>query len=171
LKDSVVENYLASFPILTAVHADGVDERSDKERYVIIIIFGFFKCAYSFVWGRHLLWLIQRRDTLSLTHANVSHLLKTTLDSLSKAEKEYVEIQERNKVLAAELLELGKKCREEIKRQQRGSEYEAVNEEFKREKMGWNVVRNVYQGVIAASGVDWANDEMLRELMLSCGDD
>jgi len=120
--------------------------------------------------SRSLIPLIHRRDMLSQTHANLSHLLVLKLEALSETERSYLDIQERNKVLASRLLDLTKKRDEELKKQQ-GPEYRAEEKKLKDAKKEWDIVRNVAQAAVVSSGVDWSRDDELKQLVLACGDD
>ncbi|KAI5788412.1 centromere protein H (CENP-H)-domain-containing protein [Geopyxis carbonaria] len=147
LKETVIDATLITHPILRAIHGPTA---SAKER--------------------GLLPLIQRRDTLSLTHANISHLLTEALKNLSEAEVKYCQLQEQNKVLASRLLELSRQQQEELKKQQ-GPGYEVAERDLKEAKKKWNMVKEVLQAIIVSSGVDWSRDEKLRTLVLTCGEE
>ncbi|KAF8245257.1 hypothetical protein K440DRAFT_646417 [Wilcoxina mikolae CBS 423.85] len=148
LKETVVEATLVADPILKAVYPH--TEMAAKQRSLIP--------------------LIHRRDMLSQTHANLSHLLMLKLEALTLTERSYLDMQERNKVLASRLLTLTKKRDEELKKQQ-DPKYKEEEKKLQRTKKNWEIVRNVAQATVVSSGVDWSRDDELRQLVLACGDD
>lgn len=109
-----------------------------------------------------------------MAHTNLSSNLKSTLDSLLEAETESRIAMNKNQELASSLLSLA----EESKVEERD---EASNPELKRQledlegemKVGrskWTILKSVISAVIVGSGVDWARDERLRELVTDDGE-
>jgi hypothetical protein len=78
--------------------------------------------------------------------------------------------QARNKELAARLFEILEARKKELKKRQ-GPEYQSAEEELRETRVRWDMIRNVVQAVVVASGVDWVRDEGLRELVLGCGEE
>jgi len=53
----------------------------------------------------------------------------------------------------------------------RSNEYLETQAKLKSEKRKLEMVKGVVQGVIVGSGIDWAADDQLREIVLACGED
>ena len=123
---------------------------------------------------RMLSTLIDRRDVLSMAHTNISSDLKSTLDSLLKVQTENRMAMKKNQKLASTLLGLAEEAKPEARD-------ETINPELKRQldelegeielgKSRWIVLKSVIGAVIAGSGIDWARDERLRELVKDDGE-
>ncbi|KAI5838617.1 centromere protein H (CENP-H)-domain-containing protein [Morchella snyderi] len=151
MKDKVLETTLITHPILKAVHSG----------------------AGSTVKERALLPLIQRRDMLSLTHANLSQVLTSTLDNISQTQAAIADALETNRQLAARLLALTEKRKKERRRVagERDERYDEAEKDLKNAKVRWEIMRNAVQAIIVGSGVDWAGDARLRKTVLACGED
>ena len=123
---------------------------------------------------RMLSTLINRRDVLSMAHTNISSDLKSTLDSLLEAETENRVAMRKNQELASSLLSLVEDAKAE------GND-DIVNPELKRQleelegendvgKSKWMILKSVISAVVVGSGVDWARDDRLRQLVVDDGD-
>lgn len=122
---------------------------------------------------RALLPLIQRRDMLSLTHANLSQVLTSTLDNISQTQAAIADARETNRQLAARLLALTEKRKKERRRAAGGRDerYDEAEKDLKNAKVRWEIMRNAVQAIIVGSGVDWTGDARLRKTVLACGED
>lgn len=151
MKDKVLETTLITHPILKAVHSG----------------------AGSTAKERALLPLIQRRDMLSLTHANLSQVLTSTLDSISQTQVAIADARETNSQLAARLLTLAERRKKERRRiaGERDERYGEAEKDLNEAKVRWEIMRNAVQAIIVGSGVDWAGDARLRKTVLACGED
>jgi hypothetical protein len=150
MKGKIVETTLATQPVLRAVH---LSSRSTAKE-------------------RALSPLILRRDVLSVTHANLSHVLGASRETLSKLQASNTNAQVLNRQLAARLLKLSekqKKTREVVARDDQG--YRDAQVVLWETKIKWEVMRNAVQAIIVGSGVDWAGDKRLRDTVLSCGEE
>ncbi|KAG0636145.1 centromere protein H (CENP-H)-domain-containing protein [Tuber brumale] len=150
MKGKIVETTLATQPVLRAVH---LSSRSTAKE-------------------RALSPLILRRDVLSVTHANLSHVLGASLETLSKLQASNTNAQVLNRQLTARLLTLSekqKKTREVVARDDQ--RYRDAEEALRETKIKWEVMRNAVQAIIVGSGVDWVGDKRLRDTVLSCGEE
>jgi len=77
-------------------------------------------------------------------------------------------MQASNKALTNRLMQLSARNKLDIGR---SDEYLETQAKLKSERMKLEMVKGVVQGVIVGSGVDWAADDQLRELVLACGED
>lgn len=114
--------------------------------------------------------LVQRRDTLSLTHASLSHVLQTLSTQLSATETAYRAAQEVNRDLAQRMLAVAAERKAEA-RANRGEEYKEAVRELRETRVRWDIMRNVVQAVVVGSGVDWCRDERLCAVVLACGEE
>ncbi|PGH18043.1 hypothetical protein AJ79_00669 [Helicocarpus griseus UAMH5409] len=118
---------------------------------------------------RALLPLINRRDLLSLIYENLSRAQTSCLRALSDAKVDNTKITEKNQELVQTLLGLTsgeKSWREEITDPNLRSQLETLEAECKKEKANWVTIKRVVSAVIVASGVDWAEDEELHNLVV-----
>lgn len=122
---------------------------------------------------RALLPLIQRRDILSLTHANLSQVLASTLDTVSQTQARVADTQLANRQLTARLLMLTEKRKKERRRVagENDERYIKAEKEMREAKIKWEVMRNVVQSIIVGSGIDWNSDKRLRAAVLACGEE
>lgn len=122
---------------------------------------------------RALLPLIQRRDILSLTHANLSQVLTSTLDTVSQTQARVADTQLANRQLTARLLMLTEKRKKERRRVagENDERYIEAEKEMREAKIKWEVMRNVVQSIIVGSGIDWNSDKRLRAAVLACGEE
>lgn len=110
---------------------------------------------------------------LSLTHANLSQVLTSTLDAISQTQARIADAQVTNRQLTARLLTLTEKRKKERHRiaGENNERYVEAEKELKEAKIKWEVMRNAVQSIIVGSGVDWSSDKRLRAAVLACGED
>ncbi|CAG8022221.1 unnamed protein product [Penicillium salamii] len=122
---------------------------------------------------RALLRLVNRRDVLALAHENLASAHDLVLKQISNTEVENLQLNRDNQELVRELLELTKQdssWREKIGDSQL-NELEALEGDLKVRKARWETMKNIASAVVVASGLDWADDDMLRALVLDESDD
>lgn len=181
MKGKVLEATLITHPILKAVHSG--PGSTARERYgipsprALIIpihyqVIGLIGIFHGMI-IRALLPLIQRRDMLSLTHANLSQILASTLDAISQTQAAIADAQVANRQLTSRLLTLTEKRKKERRRAagENDERYTEAAKELKDVKVKWEIMRNAVQAVIVGSGVDWSSDKRLREAVLACGEE
>lgn len=89
---------------------------------------------------------------------------------MTKVQSETLRVSHRNVDLTSELLGLT----EELKRKKEAPlddprtqrEVKRLEDELKSSRQRWRVVKGVASGVVAGSGVDWARDDALRDIVL-----
>ncbi|CAG8280830.1 unnamed protein product [Penicillium salamii] len=122
---------------------------------------------------RALLRLVNRRDVLALAHENLASAHDLVLKQISNTEVENLQLSRDNQELVRELLGLTKQdlsWREKIGDSQL-NELEALEGDLKVRKARWETMKNIASAVVVASGLDWADDDMLRALVLDESDD
>ncbi|EGE83397.1 hypothetical protein BDDG_06341 [Blastomyces dermatitidis ATCC 18188] len=123
---------------------------------------------------RALLHLINRRDLLSLIYTNLSRAHASCTQSLSTAKVDSIHSTAKNQKLVQTLLGLTSaqtSWREGITDQKLRSQLETLEKETKAEKANWVTIKRIVSAAIVASGVDWAADEQLHDLVVDDDDD
>lgn len=95
------------------------------------------------------------------------------LKQLSNVEVENVQINRDNQELVRQLLELTKhdsSWREKLEDSQL-SQLEELEVDMKARKAQWETIKNIASAMVVGSGLDWADDDMLRALVLDESDD
>lgn len=148
LKQSVVEDVLIVHPVLKAVHS-GLKATATE---------------------RALHPLIDRRDTLEVAHTNLSSTLQTLLREAAKLSGDNIRAMEKNRALTATLLALTKKVqaqRDEVTKDwEVNTKLEGLRDDTATARQRWRIMKSVVTAVVAGSGVDWARDDTLRDLVL-----
>ncbi|KAL2014189.1 hypothetical protein VTN00DRAFT_1714 [Thermoascus crustaceus] len=122
---------------------------------------------------RALVPLINRRDLLSLIHENLATAHASTLEALSNVEVENMRITKRNQELVHTLLELtshDSRWKEEIEDADLKAQLEELEADNKKRRAKWETIKGIASSAVVGSGVDWARDDKLRELVLDESD-
>lgn len=98
-------------------------------------------------------------------HHQVCQRVQGELDSVRK---ECLEIKKRNREVMTELLQKTEEKRREASHHD-NEKHQQVQGEINRILSHIQIGRNILQGLIVGSGVNWAADDDLRELMLNLG--
>ena len=105
-----------------------------------------------------------------MAHNNLSTSLQSTLNSFSEAEAQNLIHHRKNKDLADSLLTLCGKLREtrleDIEDPHLRKQLELLGSSTKESRRKWRVMKSVVGAIVAGSGVDWAHDDELRDLVL-----
>lgn len=123
---------------------------------------------------RGLLRLVNRRDVLALAQENLASAHSAVLNQLSNSEVENIKINEENQKLVTELLELTKEdssWRERLQDMQLASQLDNLEAELKTSQAKWNTMKSIASAMVVGSGLDWADDDALRALVLDESDD
>lgn len=113
---------------------------------------------------------MERRDTSSIKVAQEAARSTRLWDDSTKVQADTLRASRDNVRLAAELFTLT----EEAERKKMGrkddsrtqDELEKLEREVKSSRQRWRVVKGVAAGVIAGSGIDWAGNDELRDIVL-----
>lgn len=171
LSQSIVEDILVAGPTLNAVHRKDTGVSADG--YITATKFSLWKQAD--IYNRDLQQLLERRDKLGIASTNQASQLRNTTREITKVKAGNIRTREKNRELEAKLLSLNKKIeaqREDVSKDPRFKErLQDARQETATAKKHWRMMKSVVSGVIAASGVDWAHDETLRELVLDDEDE
>jgi hypothetical protein len=151
LRNGVVNNVLIANPLLKGVH--GSTAASPIEQDILP-------------------W-VQARDSASRDVAAQSAAAKQVLSQLTEAESETLRAARRNRELAAELLRLAS----EADRSRAGAagtgadpaaeaQIAELERRLRASRRKWRVMKGTASGIVAGSGVDWASDPVLRDVVL-----
>jgi hypothetical protein len=153
IRQNIVHQILITDPVLKSIHSPSTNSALESR----------------------LLPLMNERDTLAMLHSHVSSQLQATHLSIAKLESQNVEAIAANKALASRMLalarEVGEDKVEDIADARVRSELEKLEEEVRRARKEWRVWKSVVGGVVAGSGVDWAGDEELLEVVMDDEDE
>lgn len=118
---------------------------------------------------------MERRDETAKSAAKSAAASGRLWDELTKVQTETLRTSRRNVELTAELLTLAEDARQ--KKLGRDDDprlrrdLDKFEGEAKASKQRWRVVKGVASGVVAGSGVDWARDEALLDIVLDPEDE
>ncbi|KAF7562225.1 hypothetical protein G7046_g1938 [Stylonectria norvegica] len=142
LRNDVVDAVVIANPILKAVHG-GTDA--------------------------DLLAYVEQRDNSSISVAQKDTESGRLWDELITVQSQTLRAARHNVELTAELFKLT----DEVQRKQKGADtpkarqhIETLEGDFKISKKRWRVLKGVAGGVVVGSGVDWADDGELRDIVL-----
>ena len=85
-----------------------------------------------------------------------------------------MQINRQNQDLVAQLLELtaqDSSWREKLQDAKLASELESLEAELKTKKAKWETMKNIASAIVVGSGLNWADDDKLRALVLDESDD
>jgi F0F1-type ATP synthase assembly protein I len=148
LRNQIIQNVLIADPVLKAVHSGS--NTTELER--------------------RLLPLINERDVISMTATTLSSKLQTLNAKLATLERENIAANEQNKELARVMLELANELKaekvEEVQDARARAQLERLDDETKKARMEWRLMKSLVAGIVAGSGIDWARDPKLLGLVM-----
>lgn len=152
-RNQIVRNTLIMDPILTAVHPG--HHTSSLE-------------------GR-LLPLLNRRDVLALTQSTLDSRLAEVSDALANSQQESMTVNQENQKLAEILLQLTDEMKAQddldIQEPKIRDRLEKLEAEVRKSRRDWRIIKSILSSVIVGSGIEWAKDVGLRELVMDDEDD
>ncbi|KAJ4016843.1 hypothetical protein NW752_003976 [Fusarium irregulare] len=148
LRNDVTEAVVTANPILKAVHSNA--ETAPIERA--------------------LLPYIERRDNASISVATQASQTNTVWKALTTVQSDTLRKSRQNVTLAAELFELADQAKLKKRVNPNNSKMmegqERLEADVKASKQRWRVMKGVAGGIIVGSGVDWVQDDELRDAVL-----
>ncbi|KAI0549119.1 centromere protein H (CENP-H)-domain-containing protein [Xylaria curta] len=120
---------------------------------------------------RDLLPLLTDRDAVSSTLASQSTEYHSLLSDLTDVESRSLRLSRENVALAERLLHLAKQAdqgKAELltSDSNRAAEIAELEAELKGSRRRWRVLKGTASAIVAGSGVDWARDAELRDIVL-----
>jgi hypothetical protein len=124
---------------------------------------------------RRILPLIAENDIVSMVHGSLAAKLTATTPALSIAEEGNIAAKKRNSELSKELLALADdvnaQATQDIEEPRLREKVQAVERNVKESKRRLRTLQGILSGMIVGSGINWANDEVLRELVMDDEED
>jgi hypothetical protein len=122
-----------------------------------------------------LLLAITDRDILSMLHADLSSKLTAAQARTTAAEREIVGVNAQNQNLARVMVVLAEQLKEEsteaIEDAAMREKLEALDKQLGAARREWRTVKSLVAGIVVGSGVDWAGDPKLLELVIDDEDE
>jgi hypothetical protein len=132
-------------------------------------------CVLRLTSSRRMLPLISENNVVSLLHGSLAAKLATTTQALSIAEQGNIAANERNRDLSKSLLALtdriGSQSVEDIEDPHLREKVQAVEKELRESRRRMRNLKGILSGMIVGSGIDWAEDEVLCELVMDDEDE
>ncbi|KAJ5792822.1 uncharacterized protein N7503_008800 [Penicillium pulvis] len=123
---------------------------------------------------RALLRLVNRRDELALAHENLATVHNAVFKQLSNLKVENLQINRENQELVGQLLELTKQdssWRDRLQDAKLASQLDELEAELKTSKAKWDTMKNIASAMVVGSGLNWAENDELQDLVLDESDD
>jgi hypothetical protein len=118
--------------------------------------------------------LIQQRDNLSVTLNELSTMVLSSRNELKKAESEHMVTARKNAELATTMLALADQVatirKEDIDDPKIRQQLDELEGSMKTSRQRWRIMKGTASATIAGSGIDWARDLKLLEIVLDNDD-
>lgn len=148
LRNRIVQQTMITDPILKAIHT-GADGGSLVQK---------------------LLGLTNERDVLAMVNSKLSKDLQNTSIDLMEIEKKNINLSTMNQDLAATMLDLAKDVKEQnsedVDDPMLRNQLQRLDREVKDARRDWRIMKSVVSAVVTGTGIDWAMDDTLVELVL-----
>ncbi|KAF2712486.1 hypothetical protein K504DRAFT_499578 [Pleomassaria siparia CBS 279.74] len=153
LRNRISHNVLVMDPVLKAVHGGESAEYAEKR----------------------ILPLIGENDVVSMLHGTLAERLAYLTHALSDAERGNLAAKTKNNELSQTLLALAEEVKaqsiEDIESPRLRNQVESIEKEVKELRRRSKTLKGLISGAIVGSGINWAEDEELCELVLDDEDD
>ncbi|KAL9067965.1 MAG: hypothetical protein Q9157_006636 [Trypethelium eluteriae] len=153
LRNKIIRDILITDPILKAVHAGSNATQVE----------------------RNLLPLVNARDSLSMLQSQLVTELRETHTKLSETERANLVAVQKNREFTQELMglveETKPKATNEVGDPGARAQLASLERDIKPLKQKWRVLKGLLAGAIVGSGVDWARDPVLQDLVLDDEDE
>ncbi|RKF82948.1 hypothetical protein GcM3_019015 [Golovinomyces cichoracearum] len=148
IRCKVAESAIIADPVISAVHA-GTDRSFHQQ---------------------NLISLLKKRDELSLSLIQLSRRELDSLEKLRLLETENMLLARTNTELTSSMLRLveisNSRINEANESSQSLQELEKIKQELKLSRRKWRTIKAIVSGAIVGSGVDWARDPELLQIVL-----
>lgn len=122
---------------------------------------------------RDLLHVLEQRDASAMTLANQSTELEKLRDELIQVESRRMRLSRENVGLASEMLRLAERSNHPSSEtdpaaagDHRGAEIARLGTQVRASRRRWRIVKGTASAIVAGSGVDWARDPELTDIVL-----
>jgi len=124
---------------------------------------------------RRILPLVTENDAVSMIHGSLTSKLASTNKFLSVAEQNNIVANQKNRELAQTMLALAEEMKaqsvQDIEDPQLRQRVDAVDKELKDSRRRVRTLKGILSAMIVGSGINWAADEGLTELVMEDEDD
>lgn len=114
--------------------------------------------------------MIEARDAISVSLTQSSSKATSLREKLISIEAEHVTAAKKNATLAETMIRLAENAssrkREDIQDSKVREQVEELEESLQVSRQRWRIMKGTISAVVAGSGLDWARDATLRELVL-----
>ncbi|MCJ1403114.1 hypothetical protein MMC11_006337 [Xylographa trunciseda] len=146
LQNSIIEDIMLTAPILQAIHGSTDSNSLDR------------------------LSTTTDRDVTSMVHTNLSTMYQSIMNTLTVTETERTVTCRINQELTRNLFDMT----DQLKAQALGESSDPelrqslvkLQDDTKEAKRRWRIMKSLVSAVVAGSGVDWARNEHLRDLVI-----
>lgn len=118
---------------------------------------------------------MQERDETSISVAHHADSVTKLRDDLTAIQVKSIRVCRQNMELTSELFALAEQAKQKkavrVDDPRVQQEIDKLTREVKTSRQRWRVMKGVASGVVAGSGVDWAKDEDLRNIVLDPEDE
>jgi hypothetical protein len=125
--------------------------------------------------SRRILPLITENDIVSMIHGSQTSKLASTTRALSTAEQGNIVANQKNRELAQTMLALAEDMKsqsvQDIEDPQLRHQVDTVDKELKDSRRRVKTLKGILSAMIVGSGIDWAADESLTELVMDDEED
>ena len=105
-----------------------------------------------------------------MAHTNLSSSLSSTINSITSTKVENLKAMRQNREMTKALFSLAAEVepfkKDNVRDPKLKADIEELEEELKTQRLRWRIIKSVVSNIIASSGVDWAHDEELQELVM-----
>ncbi|KAE8452373.1 hypothetical protein EG329_001073 [Mollisiaceae sp. DMI_Dod_QoI] len=148
LRSSIIESVLTANPIIKAVHAG----------------------SNASIIEQDLLPLIEQRDDLSITLTQSSKKVSVARDDLIQVQTEHIATTSKNAELAVTMIALAEDAntqkKEDINDPRARQQLDELEQSLRVSKRRWRVMKGTASATVVGSGIDWARDPNLFEIVL-----
>lgn len=171
LRNYIFESAVVIRPVLRAIH--GGTEASPVERSVFTVVrisISSSNIADVCIAKRDILPLIRQRDLISAEAAEQASASYQVRDHILDLELKRLRVGQHNATLASELLRLSKTTGTHDVQvdgsTKLGRKLGKTKGELLVSRQKWKTIKGATSALVAGTGVDWARDERLRDLVL-----
>lgn len=163
IRNRVNHNVLVMDPVLKAVH--GGERTGHAEKY------DHFCLPHCYTNNnRRMLPMIIENDTVSMLHGSISAKLVSTQRAFSTAAQANIMASRKNRELSATMLALAEEMKaqtaKDIEDPRLREKVSAVEKDLKDSRRKAKTLKGVLSAMIVGSGINWAADETLTELVM-----
>lgn len=168
IRNKIAHSVFAMDPVLKAVHG-GQHHTAEKQ------VHADRAATYRLTVGRRMLPLITENDAVSMLHGMLASKLSTATRALGAAEQGNMASNKENRRLSVAVLELAEKVKaqsiDEIGDPLLRQQVEKADQSVKTSRRRTKILKGILSAMIVGSGINWAADEALHELVMDNEED